>query len=347
MSMIQWAEKGWVPDALIRVGIRRLCGERLRDERALLVQGGHAFRESRLADLRSSPIAVETRAANEQHYEVPTAFYQKVLGRHLKYSACWWDDTTPTLDDAEAKMLALYAERAELSDGQRVLDLGCGWGSVSLWLAERYPLMDITAVSNSATQREYIEGCASARGLTNLKVITCDVNRLTFDAPFDRIISVEMLEHVRNYDALFGRIRQWLKDDGKFFVHIFCHRDLVYPFETEGEHNWMGRYFFTGGLMPSIDTFESVQQHLHVAKKWEVNGSHYARTAEAWLQNMDRERTALKTLFAATYGSADAERWLQRWRMFFMACAELFGYRGGNEWLVCHYLLTKDANVTA
>jgi cyclopropane-fatty-acyl-phospholipid synthase len=341
MSVIQWAEKGWVPDSLIRLGIRRLCQERLRDESKLLQENGEAFRAERFASLRASPIAVETRAANEQHYEVPTEFYKLVLGRHLKYSACWWDHQALTLDDAESAMLRIYAERAQLQDGQRVLDLGCGWGSVSLWLAERYPAMSITAVSNSATQRQYIESCAAQRGLRNLQVITCDVNKLQFSESFDRIISIEMLEHVRNYDALFGRIRSWLKDDGLMFIHIFCHRDLVYPFETEGDKNWMGRYFFTGGLMPSVDTFSKVQNHLKIAQQWDVNGSHYARTAEAWLDNLDRNRAQVKAVFEPAYGAEEAEKWIQRWRMFFMACAELFGYREGNEWLVCHYLMRK------
>lgn len=337
MSMIQWAERGWVPDSLIRVGIRRLCEERLRDEEGLLRQHGRGFRDQRFDTLRASPIAVETEAANEQHYEVPTEFYRLVLGKHLKYSACWFDRPDVGLDEAEAAMLERYAERADLQDGQRVLDLGCGWGSVSLWLAARHPHSRITAVSNSATQRAWIEEQARLRGLNNLQVITCDVNQLNFDEAFDRIVSVEMLEHVRNYDALFARIRNWLKPDGIFFVHIFCHRDLVYPFETEGENNWMGRYFFTGGLMPSVDTFAKVQNHLRIEQQWEVNGTHYARTAEAWLDNLDEHRDAVMKIFSEAYGEADAKRWVQRWRMFFMACAELFGYRDGNEWLVCHY----------
>ncbi len=341
MSMIQWAEKGWVPDTLIRFGIRRLCEERLKDEKNLLQQSGQGFRQERFENLRSSPIAVDTDAANEQHYEVPADFYRFVLGRHLKYSACWWDDATQTLDDAEQAMLEVYAERAELQDGQRVLDLGCGWGSFSLWAAPRFPNSRFTAVSNSASQREFIEESARQRGIDNLEVITCDVNRLSFDEPFDRIVSVEMLEHVRNYDALFGRIRSWLADDGKLFVHIFCHRDLVYPFETDGDKNWMGRYFFTGGLMPSIDTFSQVQNHLKIEAEWPVNGQHYEKTAEAWLDNLDQNREMVEAVFARTYGDEEAKLWIQRWRMFFMACAELFGYRDGNEWLVCHYRFTR------
>lgn len=341
MSMIQWAEKGWVPDRLIRYGIRRLCEERLRGELALVRQSDKDFKEQRIEGLRNSAIAVETDAANEQHYEVPAAFYQQVLGKHLKYSACWWDKDTKTLSEAEHAMLALYAKRAELEDGQQVLDLGCGWGSFSLWAAPRYPHSNFVAVSNSSSQREYIEGRAQELGLSNLTVRTCDVNQLSFDQDFDRIVSVEMLEHVRNYDALFSRIRGWLREEGKFFVHIFCHRELVYPFETAGENNWMGRYFFTGGLMPSMDTFAKVQQHLKVDAQWPVNGEHYARTAEAWLENMDEHKEAIQAVFAETYSAAESRLWVQRWRMFFMACAELFGYQNGEEWLVCHYRFSR------
>ncbi len=337
MKLISLAEKGWVPDSVIRAGIRHLCKDRLKSETKKLEIGGQAYRDDYFQTLKESPIAIETGAANSQHYEVPTEFYKLALGRHLKYSACWFDHNTTDLSEAEENMLEIYAQRACLQDGQKILDLGCGWGSLSLWLAERYPNSTITGVSNSATQRQYIDSQAKQRGLSNLSIITCDVNELNFDTDFDRILSVEMLEHVRNYDSLFQRIRSWLKEDGFFFVHIFCHQNLVYPFETEGDSNWMGKYFFTGGLMPSTDTFEKVQHHLKIDQQWPVNGTHYAKTAEAWLKNTDIHQEEILSIFAKTYGADQAAIWLQRWRMFFMSCSELFGYEQGNQWQVNHY----------
>jgi cyclopropane-fatty-acyl-phospholipid synthase len=341
MTLIALAEKGWMPDPLIRAGIRHLCKDRLNTESKKIEIGGERARQAFFDTLRISPIAIETDAANQQHYEVPTEFYQQVLGKHLKYSACWWNRDTSSLDEAEKNMLKKYAQRAELENGQEVLDLGCGWGSLSLWLAGIHPKSRITAVSNSATQRAFIEQQAISRGLDNLQVITSDINDLQLDKSFDRIVSIEMLEHVRNYDSLFARIGSWLKPDGIFFAHIFCHKYLAYPFETEGDANWMGRYFFTGGLMPSIDTFEKVQQHLKIEKQWQVNGDHYAKTAEAWLDNTDLHQKSILSIFAQTYGEKEAALWLQRWRMFFMSCAELFGFKQGDEWLVNHYRFRK------
>ena len=340
MNMIQMAEKGWVPDTLIRFGIRRLCEERLREEQSVSDPAGAAH-QARLEALRSSPIAIETAAANEQHYEVPAAFYELVLGRHLKYSSCWWNEGTTDLDSAERDMLELYGQRAELQDGQNVLELGCGWGSLSLWMAERFPHSSITSVSNSHSQREFIEQQAQLRGLNNIQVITCDVNQLELNQRYDRIVSVEMFEHVRNYQQLFARISQWLAEDGKLFVHIFCHRHLLYPFETDGDKNWMGRYFFTGGLMPAADTFSHFQEHLSLSQQWYLSGTHYQKTAEAWLDKMDLNKPAIHKIFSTAYGEGQADIWIQRWRMFFMACAELFGYKNGREWLVSHYLFTK------
>ncbi|WP_431687663.1 class I SAM-dependent methyltransferase [Hahella sp. NBU794] len=337
MSMIELAEKGWLPDALIRFGIRRLCRERLLQERK---RGGGEL--ERIARYLNGPIAIETRAANEQHYEVPAEFYRLVLGPRLKYSACWWGKEVGDLAEAEEAMLALYAERAQLADGQRILDLGCGWGSLSLWLAETFPKAEITGVSNSASQRSYIEEQAALRGLRNLKILTCDVNVFSPSTTFDRIVSVEMLEHVRNYQALFERVSQWLAPAGLFFAHIFCHRNLLYPFETEGANNWMGRYFFTGGLMPAAGTFGHFQQNLRLMQQWMLNGRHYGATAEAWLANLDANEAKVRKIFADAYGDEQADLWTQRWRMFFMACAELFNYRSGAEWQVGHYLFMKQ-----
>jgi cyclopropane-fatty-acyl-phospholipid synthase len=338
-TTITWAETGRLPDPLIRFGIRRLVKSRLRDER----DGGdiavRARKSRRLAELRSSPIAQEVDAANAQHYEVPAAFYESVLGKHLKYSACWWGGSVASLDAAEAAMLEMYAERAELVDGQTVLDLGCGWGSLTLWLAARHPRSRITAVSNSASQRAFIEARARERGLRNVRVLTADVNTLDL-APrtFDRVVSVEMFEHVRNYEQLLRRISTWLKADGRLFVHIFCHRDLLYPFEAHGDDDWMGRHFFTGGLMPSIDTLVEFQRDVALLERWSVPGTHYAKTARAWLDNLDANRARARAALLGTVGEAEVDRALQRWRMFFMACEELFGYRDGSEWLVAHYL---------
>ncbi len=341
MRLIEFAERKMVPDPLIRLGIRQLLKKRLQDEMAFDPEKASLRKNACIEMLRKSPIAIETDAANEQHYEVPAQFYELVLGKHLKYSGCLWNNECLTLDDAERTMLDLYLQRAQLENGQHILELGCGWGSLTLHMAERLPYARITAVSNSHSQRKHIEKNLQQRGLSNVRVITCDVNQLELDQQFDRIVSVEMFEHMRNYQQLFDKISQWLSQDGKLFVHIFCHRSVVYPFETEGDDNWMGRYFFTGGLMPSADTLLHFQQNLEISSQWLVNGQHYQRTAEAWLENMDKHQAEIISLFEQVYGADQAKIWWQRWRLFFMACAELFGYRGGNEWLVGHYLFTK------
>jgi cyclopropane-fatty-acyl-phospholipid synthase len=335
------AESGRVPDALVRLGIRRLVGMRLREEHDDDPEAREERSQRLLRELAESRIALETDAANAQHYEVPAQFFRLTLGRHLKYSCALWDTGATDLDRAEADMLACYAGRAELSDGQRVLDLGCGWGSFTLWAAERFPNSTFIAVSNSSSQREHIEAMARSRGLDNVSVVTADVNDLDLPGPFDRIVSVEMFEHVRNYALLLNRISGWLADDGKLFVHIFCHRNLLYPFEDNGDDDWMARHFFTGGLMPAADTLLFFQDDLRIERRWNVSGSNYARTARAWLDNLDARRSEVADVLGAAYGGHQAGRWVQRWRMFFMACEELFGYRDGTEWLVCHYLFGK------
>jgi cyclopropane-fatty-acyl-phospholipid synthase len=331
------AERGWLPDGLVRIGIRRQCRQRLQTESA----GGPAAQDARFQRLRQtlgdSAIAVHTDAANRQHYELPPAFFRHCLGPRLKYSACYYPTGRETLAQAEEAMLALYVERAGLADGQDILELGCGWGSLTLYLAERFPQARITAVSNSRAQREFIEARCATQGFGNVRVLTCDVNQLALDkAAFDRCVSVEMFEHLRNQAQLLGRIAHWLRADGLLFVHIFCHRTLAYPFETQGEDNWMGRHFFTGGLMPSADTLTWLQNDLQLEQRWLLDGTHYARTANQWLSAQDSHRDALMPVLQQTYGAA-APLWFQRWRMFWMACAELFGYAGGSEWLVAHY----------
>ncbi len=341
MSLIDWAEKSYLPDWMIRIGIRRLLATRLGKEHAGNAERASARGNELLTDLRRSAVAIETDAANRQHYEVPAAFYQQVLGPHMKYSSALWSEGTTTLADAERAMLEQTCANAGLSDGQRILELGCGWGSLTLHMAEQYPASRIVAVSNSASQRRYIERQLAERGLENVTVLTRDVNQLELDERFDGVVSVEMFEHVRNYRELLARIAGWLAADGRLFVHIFCHRYLAYPFETEGPGDWMGRHFFTGGLMPAADTLLFFPEHMAIEKRWLYSGTHYARTARAWLDNADRNRQATLAALQSAHPD-DSARWLQRWRMFFMACEELFAWRGGNTWLVAHYRFRKQ-----
>jgi cyclopropane-fatty-acyl-phospholipid synthase len=334
---IEAIERGLMPDRFSRMGIRRLCVERLR--RPAPAEG------PLIASMYSGPIARIPRKANEQHYELPVDFFTNVLGRRLKYSCCYWPRPSMSLDAAEQAALEMTCERAGLSDGQDILELGCGWGSLSLWMAERYPNCRITAVSNSNGQRQFIEREARAFGLGNLRVVTADVNDFgpadlgRAELRFDRVVSVEMFEHMWNYDQLLSRIASWLAPGGKVFVHIFCHDRLVYPFESDGDANWMGRYFFSGGIMPSADLLRRFDRDLQVTRSWKWNGRHYRRTAEAWLANLDARRDQVQSILGANYGDADARRWLNRWRMFFLAVSELFGFADGNEWFVSHYEL--------
>ena len=340
-GLLGLAERGLVPDAILRSGMRRLCAQRLQEERA----GGPSAQSQRCARrldmLRHSAVAIETDAANAQHYELPPEFFELCLGPRLKYSSCWYPRGDETLAQAEEAMLALYAERAELADAQHILELGCGWGSLTLWMAERFPNARITAVSNSHGQRLHIEHECRWRGLHNVQVLTRDVNVLDLPpAQFDRCVSIEMFEHMRNYQTLMARISDWLKPGGKLFVHIFAHRELMYPFEVEGEDNWMGRHFFTGGLMPAADTLLHFQDGLRIEQRWLVDGTHYRRSADQWLARQDGNREAVMPVLHEAYGE-HAALWFQRWRMFWMACSELFGYAGGSEWMVAHYRFAR------
>ena len=329
-------QRDLLPDWVVRIGIRRLLAQRIREESTRYSAVGY------IADLKRRPIAEDTRAANEQHYEVPTRFYQLCLGRRLKYSGCLYTNGTETLDEAEAAMLELYVQRAQLADSQHILELGCGWVSLSLYLAEKFPHAHITGVSNSATQKEFIDAEAQRRGLHNLRILTCDMN--VFDlAPrqFDRVVSIEMFEHMKNYEKLLRQVAHWLKPTGKLFVHIFTHRRLSYHFVAEGPSDWMSRYFFTGGQMPAHDLLPQFNDDLSLVTDWTVDGTHYQRTAEHWLKNMDANRDQILPLFSATYGATDARKWWAYWRTFYLSCAELWGYRGGREWQVSHYLFEK------
>jgi cyclopropane-fatty-acyl-phospholipid synthase len=336
-------ERALLPDFLVRFGIRRLLRARLDEEHQDSLEAQQRHLMKLIARLRQSPIAIHTAEANQQHYELPCAFFELVLGSHLKYSSGYYRSPSDSLDQAEANMLQLTAERAALEDGDRILELGCGWGSLSLWMAERHPHSQITAVSNSRAQKRFIDARAADRGLKNLDVITCDVNELSFPAAeqFDRVVSVEMFEHMRNYESLMQRIGAWLKPSGTLFVHIFTHKTYAYPFEVRDDSDWMAKYFFTGGIMPSDDMLLYFQKDLELREHWQVDGRHYSRTSEHWLQNMDRHRVAIEPLLAATYGADQVRRWWVYWRVFFMSCAELWGYADGREWLVSHYLFRK------
>ncbi len=340
-TAIDLIERGRVPDGLVRRGIRAFVGSSLRErERCDIAQRQDQFRRL-LSEMRNGPIALHMDAANEQHYELPAEFFKKVLGRHRKYSGCYWPAGVHTLDEAEEASLRVTCVHAELADGQDVLELGCGWGSLTLWMADNYPSSRITAVSNSRSQREYIEAECQQRGLTNVTVITADMNDFETADRFDRVVSVEMFEHMRNHEELMRRIAGWLKLDGKLFVHIFCHSRLTYLFESKGPADWIGRYFFTGGIMPADTLLHHFQRDLSLEQQWRQDGTHYQRTADAWLKNLDARRDEILAIFERVYGPREKYRWYQRWRIFFMTCAELFGYSQGNEWWVSHYLFRK------
>jgi len=336
-TLIRLAESGWLPDSFIRYGIRSLLASRLQGVTRQSPDGASATRAF-AERMKSSPLVLAADEANLQHYEVPSEFFERTLGSRLKYSCALWVDEPSTLDQAEEAMLALTCERAEIEDGMEILELGCGWGSLSLWMAEKYPQSRILAVSNSSTQRKFIESRCKELGYDNLEVVTANVADFDTERRFDRVVSVEMFEHVRNHAELFRRIADWLAPEGKLFVHIFCHRNAPYTFEVDGPQDWMARHFFTGGMMPSAELFNEYHEDLRVISQWQVNGSHYSRTCEAWLLLLDNHRAELQTLFEQDADSRTANVRLRRWRMFYLACSELFNYRDGEEWFVCHYL---------
>lgn len=340
---IGWVEQGRVPDTVVRQGIRRLLAKRLKETGADDAERSAAQVETIVAAMTAAPVALVPELANAQHYEVPASFFNRVLGQHHKYSSCLWRPGVDDLATAEHAALAETCAHADLQDGKDILELGCGWGSLTLWMAEHYPQSRITAVSNSNSQREYILDRARLAGLTNIEVVTADMNDFVPGKPFDHIVSVEMFEHMRNWATLFGRVHEWLRDGGKFFIHIFAHRSSPYFFEDEGPSDWMSRHFFSGGLMPSDDLPLRFQGRLKLMHKWRWDGRHYERTLNAWLANLDDRQDQIMPILADTYGAKDAAIWLQRWRIFFMACAELFGYEEGQQWWINHYLFERPA----
>jgi cyclopropane-fatty-acyl-phospholipid synthase len=304
---------------------RRLAGDATSD---------HAF----AGEMAACAIAEHADAANSQHYELPADFFRICLGPKLKYSCCLYPTGSETLAEAEEAALAATCTHADIRDGQAILELGCGWGSLSLWMAERYPNASITAVSNSGGQRAFIEAQAEARGLTNLVVLTRDMNSFEAGGRFDRIVSVEMFEHMANWRALLTRAREWLEPDGRLFIHVFTHRRTPYRFDVSDTSDFIAQHFFTGGVMPSHGLLREYADLFEIEQEWRWSGAHYQKTALHWLANMDAEPVAVRKLMQATYGD-EARLWTRRWRRFYLATAGLFGDSDGAEWGVSHYRL--------
>jgi cyclopropane-fatty-acyl-phospholipid synthase len=334
-AVIGTAERVPLPDVLIRAGIQRMCSRtatRLADGN---VRGDAAFAR----EMAVRAIAEETAAANAQHYEVPAAFFGCVLGPNRKYSSGFYKEPASTLRESEEEALRQTIEHADLADGQSILELGCGWGSLSLAMAQRFPHAQVTAVSNSNSQRLYIEAEAASRGLTNLRLITADMNVFDPKQRFSRIVSVEMFEHMMNWRELLTRARGWLEPDGRLFLHIFTHRSGTYLFDRTNKDDWIAQHFFTGGVMPSHHLIRQYADLFAVEKEWRWSGLHYQRTAIDWLANFDRHRDEIEGILRSVYG-ADTALWMRRWRWFFLATSGLFGYADGSEWGVSHYRMT-------
>jgi len=332
------AERLPVPDALIRAGISGMVQRTDRSLGAASTAAGLAADAAFARDMDNYPIAIHTDAANAQHYEVQAGFFEQVLGARLKYSCCYFEHEEEALDAAEENALARSAANADLIDGQEVLELGCGWGSLSLYMAERFPHSRITAVSNSHSQRDFIEARAKARGLTNVQVITCDMNDFKAAQLYDRVVSIEMFEHMANWRALLTNVRSWMKPEGRAFIHVFTHSAAPYRFDTADKEDWIAQHFFTGGIMPNHGLMHCFPDLFEVETEWRWSGTHYARTARGWLNNFDRNIAAVMPNLRKTYG-AEAPLWKRRWRMFFLATEGLFGHADGKSWGISQYRL--------
>lgn len=354
---IRLAESGGVPDFVLRSIIRMRHRCVLRNEDPGSAEARQELLRTFISAMQAKPIAAAPLASNRQHYEVAPRFFARILGPRLKYSSCLWPENElgrrpyPSqaaferrlLGEAEEAMLELTAQRAEIHDGMRILDLGCGWGSFALWAAEHYPRSRILAVSNSQAQGAFIRDQAGKRSLNNIHVVTSDMNDFTppteLDS-FDRVLSVEMFEHIANWPLLLARIAQWLTNDGLFFMHIFVHKELAYPFRS-GPSQWMAEHFFSGGIMPSDALPLHLQHDMSLVDHWRVCGLNYARTLDSWLCLLDAQRPAIREALAETHSPHDLGKQIRRWRIFFMACSELFAFCQGNEWFVSHYLMSK------
>lgn len=347
-QVIKKAVKFWVayainiPDFLTRWFIRNLTRSRLKEQADLDPAVLQKQKKEFIKKLSTAPLALEADQANAQHYEVPAQFFKRVLGPHLKYSSCYYPTGSETLSDAEEAMLGLSVERAQVQDGQSILELGCGWGSLSLYLARHFPHCHITSVGNSRLQKAYIDAEIEREGFRNLNIRCEDMNHFHTDESFDRILSIEMFEHMRNWPELFRRVHSWLKPQGEFFLHFFSHRKFAYPFEVRDITDWMAEHFFSGGIMPSHDLPQMIDHPFEFLEDWWLDGTHYQKTSEAWLSNMDDHEKEILALFKAHYGADSYRRWHMYWRVFFMACSEVFGFASGQEWGVSHYRFRKN-----
>ena len=330
--LLSLAESGFIPDVLIKIAARYISNRRLSE------QSDDDNKDKIISVLSRGAVAEKTYDANEQHYEVPPKFFNYVLGTNLKYS-CSLFDNVDSLDDAEESMLKLYIDRADIKDGHEVLDLGCGWGSFSLYVAERYPDINITSVSNSSDQITYIKNEAQKKGLSNIKAFKMDVNNRELNKKFDRIVSIEMFEHLRNYKLILNYLNHALKPDGKLFIHIFCHKKLTYLYEMKNNLDWMTKYFFQGGIMPSKDIFQYFEGKLEIINQWDINGNHYSKTCKAWLNNHYKNKKKILDVFKIHYDYPKI--WFNRWRIFFLTCEAFFALNDGKEYFITHYLFKK------